>query len=146
MLTNIRLKHFLMAILLVGGLSLTSCGGSDDEPDSPDEEQNDDVYTNPMIGKTIRYVNSWGDELDRFHVDYAITFNSDTEYTQVNKVQNEGFDLAKKQWILTNSTEVETKGTYTYSDSEIVLRTTYGSVTTLKKCAQGWADGEEVYK
>ncbi len=146
MLTNNKLKHFLMAILLVGGLSLTSCGGSDDEPDFPDEEQNDDVYTNPMIGKTIRYVNSWGDVWDRFHVDYAFTFNSETEYTEVNKVQTEGFDVAKNQWILTNSTETETKGTYTYSESEIVLRTTYGSVTTLKKCAQGWEVDDRVYK
>lgn len=154
MFTNSKLKHFLMAILLVGGLSLTSCGGSDDEPDFPDEEQNDNnnndgggsENTNPMVGKTIRCVEKTENSSTRINTNFSITFNSATRYTQVMKQTAETLDWQTNKWTVDYSLDKELTGTYTYSASQIVLNASDGSVKTLKRSSQGWIDGNYVYK
>lgn len=154
MFANNKLKHFLMAILLVGGLSLTSCGGSDDEPDFPDgEEQVDDenggggANANPMVGKTIRCVDKYEDPYAyRINTNFSITFNSATRFTQVLKQTVEELDWATNKWTVTRILDNELTGTYSYSDSQIVLNATDGTVIRLIRNDQGWADGNYVYK
>lgn len=112
----------MLLAIMVAALSLTACGGSDDD-------ENGDVYSSFIVGTwSVTSGQGWGGYTGDGEAEY-LQFKSDGTY--INVQFDDGLYITKGTWRATDTelimkeTEGDIKGTYTYT----ILNHTESSIT-----------------
>lgn len=118
-------------------------------PDKPaagnDDDDDSQVASNPMVGKTIRCKGSNKSAYSSLEWDNSFTFETATKFTQrvywVYKTQD-----FNGNWNVDDMADLTHEGTYTYSPTQIECRYNDGGKAVLTKQGRGWKNGNDLYE
>lgn len=140
-----RKNNFWMIVcIILASVVLFSCDKDNKDSDEPDYENV--TSSNPMAGKTLKCVSKTSDSWMKIDTNFSIKFSSNNKFVWTLRQTCDEYDLATNKWNRTLDLDKTIEGTYEYSSTKISLKRDDGGITVLQKVAEGWKEGNYIYK